>query len=146
MEKQKRKTMFIITYFLLSCSGTSQIQFSNTQNAALTTVSDMAKVIHKSYNQNDSLLLPPSLGELIPKSHPVRIVSDIFDKFDISAIESTYKGGGTSSFHPRMLLKVVVYAYLCNIYSGRQMEKRLHENIHFMWLARMSRPDRKLRK
>jgi transposase len=75
----------------------------------------MAKVIHKSYNQNDVLLLPPSLGELIPLSHPVRIVSDIIDKFDISAIEATYKGGGTSSFHPRMLLKVVVYAYLCNI-------------------------------
>lgn len=54
----------------------------------------MEKVIHKSYNQNDSLLLPPSLGELIPLSHPVRIVSDIIDKFDISAIEATYKGGG----------------------------------------------------
>ena len=101
----------------------------------------MTKVIHKSYNQNDSLLLPPSLGELIPLSHPVRIVSDIIDKFDISAIEATYKGGGTSSFHPRMLLKVVVYAYLCNIYSGRQMEKQLQENIHFMWLGGMSRPD-----
>ena len=101
----------------------------------------MAKVIHKSYNQNDSLLLPPSLGELIPLSHPVRIVSDIIDKFDISTIEATYKGGGTSSFHPRMLLKVVVYAYLCNIYSGRQMEKQLQENIHFMWLSGMSRPD-----
>ena len=101
----------------------------------------MAKVIHKSYNQNDSLLLPPSLGELIPSSHPVRIVSDIIDKFDISAIEATYKGGGTSSFHPRMLLKVVVYAYLCNVYSGRQMEKQLQENIHFMWLSGMSRPD-----
>lgn len=105
------------------------------------TISDMAKVIHKFYNQNDSLLLPPSLGELIPHSHPVRIVSNILDKFDISAIEATYKGGGTSSFHPRMLLKVVVYAYLCNIYSGRQMEKQLHENINFMWLSGMSRPD-----
>ena len=101
----------------------------------------MAKVIHKSYNQNDSLLLPPSLGELIPLSHPVRIISDIIDRFDISTIEATYKGGGTSSFHPRMLLKVVVYAYLCNIYSGRQMEKQLQENIHFMWLSGMSRPD-----
>lgn len=101
----------------------------------------MAKVIHKSYNQNDSLLLPPSLGELIPLSHPVRIVSDIIDKFDISTIEATYKGGGTSSFHPRMLLKVIVYAYLYNIYSGRQMEKQLQENIHFMWLSGISRPD-----
>ena len=101
----------------------------------------MTKVIHKSYNQNDSLLLPPSLGELISKTHPVRIVSDILDKFDISDIEATYKSGGSSSYHPRMLLKVVVYAYLCNVYSGRQMEKLLHENIHFMWLSGMNRPD-----
>jgi transposase len=101
----------------------------------------MAKVIHKSYNQNDSLLFPPSLGELISKTHPVRIVSDILDKFDISDIEATYKSGGTSSYHPRMLLKVVVYAYLCNVYSGRQMERLLHENIHFMWLSSMSYPD-----
>ena len=101
----------------------------------------MAKIIHKFYNQNDSLLLPPSLGELISSSHPVRIVNDILDKFDISDIESTYKGGGTSSYHPRMLLKVVVYAYLCNVYSGRQMEKLLCENIHFMWLSGMNSPD-----
>lgn len=40
-----------------------------------------------------------------------------------------------------MLLKVVVYAYLCNVYSGRKMEKLLHENIHFMWLSGMNRPD-----
>ena len=101
----------------------------------------MAKIIHKFYNQNDSLLFPPSLGELIPSTHPVRIVSSILDRFDISEIESTYKGGGTSSYHPRMLLKVVVYAYLCNVYSGRQMEKLLLENIHFMWLSGMNRPD-----
>ena len=65
-----------------------------------------AKIIHKSYNQNDNLLFPPSLGELIPENHPVRTVSAIIDRLDISDIESTYKGGGTSSFHPRMLLKV----------------------------------------
>ena len=101
----------------------------------------MAKIIHKFYNQNDSLLLPPSLGELIPANHPVRVVNDILDRFDIGEIESTYKGGGTSSYNPRMLLKVVVYAYLCNVYSGRQMERSLCENIHFMWLGGMNRPD-----
>lgn len=53
----------------------------------------MTKVIHKSYNQNGSLLLPPSLGELIPSAHPVRIISDILDRCDINEIESTYKDG-----------------------------------------------------
>ena len=70
----------------------------------------------KSCNQNDSLLFPVSLGELIPENHPVRTVSAIIGRLDISGIESTYKGGGTSSFHPRMLLKVIVYSYMCNVY------------------------------
>ena len=100
-----------------------------------------AKIIHKSYNQNDNLLFPPSLGELIPENHPVRTVSAIIDRLDISDIESTYKGGGTSSFHPRMLLKVIVYSYMSNVYSGRRMERLLHENVNYMWLSGMSRPD-----
>ena len=61
-----------------------------------------AKIVYKDYNQNESLLFPPTLGELVPKSHPVRIVNAVIDRLDISSIESTYKGGGTSSFHPRM--------------------------------------------
>ena len=52
-----------------------------------------AKIVYKSYNQNDNLLFPPSLGELIPENHPVRTVSAIIDRLDISDIESTYKGG-----------------------------------------------------
>ena len=100
-----------------------------------------AKIIYKSYNQNDSLLFPMTLGELIPEHHPVRTVSAIIDRLDISGIESTYKGSGTSSFHPRMLLKVIVYSYMCNVYSGRRMERLLHENVNYMWLSGMSRPD-----
>ena len=65
----------------------------------------------------------------------------VIDRLDISSIESTYKGGGTSSFHPRMLLKVIVYSYLCNVYSGRRMERLLQENVNYMWLSGMSRPD-----
>lgn len=68
-------------------------------------------------------------------------VNAIFDNLDTSEIESTYKGGGTTSYHPRMLLKVIVYAYLTNVYSGRRMASLLEENVFFMWLAGMNRPD-----
>ena len=101
----------------------------------------MAKVIFKNYNPNDSLLLPPCLGDYLPHNHPSRVVSAIIDKLDISEIESGYKGGGTSSYDPRMLLKVIVYAYLNNVYSGRQMEKLLMANIVYMWLSGMQTPD-----
>lgn len=101
----------------------------------------MAKVVFKSYNPNDSLLLPPCLGDYLPQNHPVRVVSAIIDRLDLSEIESDYKGGGASSYNPQMLLKVIVYAYLNNVYSGRQMEKLLIENIAYMWLSGMQTPD-----
>lgn len=65
----------------------------------------------------------------------------IIDHVDISALEKTYKGGGTSSYHPRMLLKVIIYGYLRNLYSSRKIEQALYENIHFMWLSGQSKPD-----
>lgn len=101
----------------------------------------MAKVVFKTYNPNDDLLLPPCLGDYLPQNHPSRVVSAIIDRLDISEIEAGYKGGGTSSYDPRMLLKVIVYAYLNNVYSGRQMEKLLVENIAYMWLSGMQTPD-----
>jgi transposase len=99
------------------------------------------KVIFKTYNQEQLSLLPPSYDDLVPVNHPVRIVNTIIDHVDISALEKSYKGGGASSYHPRMLLKVIIYAYLRNLYSSRKIEQALHENIHFMWLSGQSKPD-----
>ena len=99
------------------------------------------KVVFKTYHQNQLSLIPPSYDDLVPKNHPVRIVNTIVDHLDISSLEKTYKGGGTSSYHPRMLLKVVIYSYLRNIYSSRKIEQALQENVHFMWLSGQSKPD-----
>ncbi len=99
------------------------------------------KVVFKEYNQEQQMLLPPSYDELIPLNHPVRIVNKIVDSIDLSALKSQYKGGGTSSYHPKMLLKVLIYAYLRNIYSSRKIEQALYENIHFMWLSSGAKPD-----
>jgi transposase len=99
------------------------------------------KVIFKAYNQQQAMLLPPSLDELISANHPVRVVNKVLDQIDIVPLIATYKVGGTSSFHPKMLLKVLVFAYINNIYSSRKIEEALQQNIHFMWLSAMSTPD-----
>src|SRR5215216_2772624 len=78
---------------------------------------------------------------MIASNHPVRIVSEVINQIDIDIIIKKYKGGGTSSYHPRLLLKILVYSYLNNIYSSRRMEACLKENIYFMWLAGMAQPD-----
>ena len=101
----------------------------------------MAKKVFKTHQFGQIMLLPPSLDEMIDKNHPVRIVSQIIDQIDITPLEKKYKGGGTSSYHPRVLLKILVYAYLDNVYSCRRIEASLKENIHYMWISGMSTPD-----
>ncbi|MBA3352215.1 MAG: transposase [Blastocatellia bacterium] len=68
----------------------------------------------KRYDQNQPMLIPPSCDDLVPANHPVRAVNDVIERINIRALESSYKGGGTSGYHPRMLLKVVVYGYIRN--------------------------------
>ena len=121
-------------------SGSFVIFEVRNQNNTLT-LTDMAKVTYKSYNQNDSLLFPHCIGDFIPENDPVRVLDAIVEHLNISAIEATYKGGGASSFAPRMLLKVILYAYLQNIHSGRKMEALLKRDVNFMWLSGMQRPD-----
>jgi transposase len=101
----------------------------------------MAKPVFKQYSPTQAFLIPPSFDELVDANHPVRIVNDVVDKIDLRLLEKQYKGGGTSSYHPKMMLKVVVYSYLTNIYSSRKMETALRENIHFMWLSGNNKPD-----
>lgn len=98
-------------------------------------------VVFKTYSQNQIFLIPPTFDELVAENHPVRTVSAVIDKLSLNPLLDTYKGGGTSSYHPRMLLKVLVYSYLNNVYSSRKIEAAVQENIHMMWLAGMTKPD-----
>lgn len=101
----------------------------------------MAKIVYKELTSNQNVLFPVSLSQKIPSNHPVRVVDQVVDALNIDKLHSGYKGGGTSSYHPRMMLKVLFYAYLNNIYSCRKIEKALQENIHFMWLSGNNTPD-----
>lgn len=101
----------------------------------------MAKPIFKSYTPNQPTFLPPSLDECIDSTHPARFVDYLIDQVDLTPIIDTYKGGGTSSYHPRMMLKIIVYGYVDRVYSCRKIAKAVRECIPFMWLAGGQRPD-----
>ena len=79
--------------------------------------------VFKSYKQNQMMLLPPSLEELIEEKHMVRIVNETIDKLNIKPLLETYKGGGTSAYHPIMMIKILLYAYCMKIYSSRSIER-----------------------
>ncbi len=95
----------------------------------------------KSYHRDQVELLPPSFEELIPSGHLVRLISRVIDQMNIDKILATYKGVGTSNFHPRMMLKVIVYGYTQEIYTNRKIAKAIREQTPFMRLFGGNRPD-----
>lgn len=99
------------------------------------------KVQFKALPSNSPSLFPGDIFAKISSNHPVRLVNQVVDDLNLDHIIKLYKGGGTTSYHPRMLIKVLFYAYLSNIYSCRKIEKALQENIYFMWLSGNSTPD-----
>ncbi|HEU5146307.1 MAG TPA: IS1182 family transposase [Chryseosolibacter sp.] len=100
-----------------------------------------SKAVFKEYNQQQIQLLPPDLGELIPENHLVRVVNQVVERLDISSIVNQYEGGGTSAYHPKMLIKLLLYGYAMKIYTGRKIAKAVRQDITFMWLAANNRPD-----
>ena len=89
----------------------------------------------------DQLFLPMDLEEDIPQNHLVRLVNTDVNRLDDAIFDAAYPGGGRDSYHPKMLTKVIIYAYTQRIYSSRQIAKSVRENIPFMWLAGRQRPD-----
>jgi len=70
-------------------------------------------------------------------------VSDVVDQLDLSAIESVYEeeDRGQPPYHPRMMVKILVYSYCVGVFSTRRMEKRLVEDVAFRVLAAGNEPD-----
>ncbi len=100
-----------------------------------------AAPVFKPYTMAQPSLIPPSWDELIPENHIVRVVNQAIESISLEPLLRKYKGGGTSSYHPRMLLKVLVYAYTQRVYSSRQIAKAVRENVNYLWLSGGNQPD-----
>jgi len=95
----------------------------------------------KDYTQNQVMLLPPSLDDLVGEEELVRMVDRVMEKLNLRAVYARFEGGGCPSYHPLMMLKVLVYAYCTKVYSSRQIAKALRRDVGFMWLSGMQKPD-----
>lgn len=95
----------------------------------------------KPYIMDQISLLPVDLNDKIPANHLVRVISTALDQIDLNPLLARYKGGGTSAYHPRMMLKVLVYAFSQRIYTSRRIAKALREEIPFIWLSGGNTPD-----
>lgn len=93
------------------------------------------------YSPNQTILFPQRIDKDIAEDDPVRLVSTIVDSLELSSFRNLYRERGRSPYNPKMLLKVVIYAYMNNIYSCRKIEKSLKRDVHFIWLAGYDQPD-----
>lgn len=85
--------------------------------------------------------LPMDFTEDIPENHLVRVVNEAVNRLSDSIFAAAYPGCDRDSYHPKMLTKVIIYAYTQRIYSSRQIAKAVRENVMFMWIAGRQRPD-----
>ena len=101
----------------------------------------MTKIHFRPYIPNQTVLFPQRIDEDIAENDPVRMVDALVKGLNLESFRKLYKECGRSPYHPRMMLKVILYAYMNNIYSCRKIEKLLHRDIHYIWLAGYEKPD-----
>ena len=102
----------------------------------------MSTKLHtKSYSNNDRLFFLLTPEEYIAENDPVRIVDAVVESLDLKEFRKLYRERGRCPYHPKMMLKIILYAYMNNIYSCRKIERQVHRDIHYIWLAAQERPD-----
>lgn len=95
----------------------------------------------KEYHQSQIMLMPPSLDDKVSQDHLARYISKVVEQLEIKDIEDKYSELGCHAYHPRMLLKVILYGYSTGLRSSRRIQKEIREDLVFMWLAGMQEPD-----
>ena len=95
------------------------------------------------YDPDQQLLLPAALQERLPDDHLAYFISDVVDQLDLSSITARYEQErrGGPPYHPRMMVKVLLYGYCIGVASSRRIAQRLHEDIAFRVLAANNTPD-----
>lgn len=93
------------------------------------------------YSQSQSLLFPPNLREVIADDDLCMVLDEVVNLLDLSCLYAKVPSEGNLSYHPKMMLKILVYAYANGIFSSRKIAKALGENVAFIYLAAWQRPD-----
>ncbi len=95
----------------------------------------------KDYNQGQTSLFPLNISELVPVGHLARVINSFVDGLDPKILQSAFSAEGCPSYHPVMMLKVLIYAYTTRVFSSRDIELHLKQDVVFMWLSGMQTPD-----
>src|SRR3954465_8876179 len=92
-------------------------------------------------DRETGFLLPPSVDEWLPKTHLARFVVEVIDGLDLSTMTKSYRGSGSASYHPAVLLGIVVYGYATGVFSSRKLERATYDPVALRFLAANQHPD-----
>jgi len=91
------------------------------------------------FNQNS--LFPKNIFDLLPEDHECFVYEDIFKQLDTSSVETNYSVLGQNAYHPRLITAILIYAYSQGIFSSREIEKKCHEDLSFMFISHSNCPN-----
>src|SRR4030088_3051492 len=86
-------------------------------------------------------LLPPSVDEWLPEKHLARFVVEVIDGLDLRSMSGSYRGSGSASYHPKVLLGLLVYGYATGVFSSRKLERATYDSVAFRFIAANEHPD-----
>jgi transposase len=92
-------------------------------------------------DRETGFLLPPSVDERLPERHLARFVVEVIDQLDLSAMVKAYRGSGSASYHPSVLLGLLVYGYATGVFSSRKLERASYDSVAFRFIAANDHPD-----
>jgi len=92
-------------------------------------------------NRDMDFLMPPSVDEWLPQRHLARFVAEVIEGLDLRAMTGCYRGSGEASYHPRLLLGLIIYGYATGVFSSRNLERATHDSVAFRYIAANQHPD-----
>jgi transposase len=92
-------------------------------------------------DRDTGFLLPPSVDEWLPEKHLARFVVEVIEGLDLSAMSKSYRGSGSASYHPALLLGILVYGYATGAFSSRKLERATYDSVAFRFIAANEHPD-----
>jgi transposase len=92
-------------------------------------------------DRDTGFLLPPSVDEWLPEKHLARFVVEVIDGLDLRAMSGSYRGSGSASYHPTLLLGILVYGYATGVFSSRKLERASYDSVAFRFIAANEHPD-----
>jgi transposase len=92
-------------------------------------------------DRDTGFLMPPSVDEWLPERHLARFVVDVIARLDLRAMSGSYRGSGEASYHPVILLGILIYGYATGVFSSRKLERATYDSVAFRFIAANQHPD-----